>query len=124
MPSVDRQPDFQRQSTPVPSSDTWWRSLDELADTPRFRKFLEAEFPAGTDPGGVNRRSWLKMMGASLALAGVSGCRWDKQEIIPFDEYIAKDGEVGAKAAGVMRVEGKEYVMQDGDVVHFRIAGV
>ena len=62
----------------------WWRSLDELADTPRFRAFLDAEFPAEADPGGVSRRRWLQVMGASLALAGVSGCRWEKQEIRPF----------------------------------------
>ncbi len=34
---------------------------------------------------------------------------------------VACDGEVGAKAAGKMRVEGKDYVMQDGDVTHFRV---
>ena len=47
-----------------------------------------------------------------------------RAEVIPFDEYISKGGETGAKAAGVMRVEGKDYIMQDGDVVHFRIGGV
>jgi GTP-binding protein YchF len=44
-----------------------------------------------------------------------------RAEIIPFDAYIACRGEVGAKAAGKMRVEGKEYIVQDGDVVHFRV---
>ncbi len=44
-----------------------------------------------------------------------------RAEIIPFEEYTANGGEVGAKAAGKMRVEGKEYVMQDGDVTHFRV---
>ena len=86
MPSVERQPDSHRHSTADPSSGGWWRSLDQLADTPRFREFLESEFPAGSDPGGGNRRAWLKMMGASLALAGASGCRWDKQEIVPFEK--------------------------------------
>ena len=82
MPPVERQPDSQRRSLP----NTWWRSLDQLADTPRFREFLEAEFPAGADPGDVNRRAWLKMMGASLALASAAGCRWDRQDIVPFDK--------------------------------------
>jgi MoCo/4Fe-4S cofactor protein with predicted Tat translocation signal len=54
----------------------FWRSLDELADTPAFHELLEREFPAGAaemhDP--VTRRTFLKLMGASLALAGLSGC--------------------------------------------------
>ena len=41
--------------------------------------------------------------------------------MIAFDDYVAAGGEAGAKAKGLMRVEGKEYVMRDGDVVHFRI---
>ena len=45
-----------------------------------------------------------------------------RAEVIPFDDYIACDGEVGAKERGKMRVEGKDYVVADGDVMHFRIA--
>jgi molybdopterin-containing oxidoreductase family iron-sulfur binding subunit len=48
--------------------------------------FLEAEFPAAADPGGINRRRWLQLMGASLALAAAGGCRWKEQEILPFAE--------------------------------------
>ena len=44
-----------------------------------------------------------------------------RAEIIPFDTYVICEGESGAKAAGKMRVEGKDYVMQDGDVTHFRV---
>jgi len=44
-----------------------------------------------------------------------------RAEVIPFDQYVEVGGETEAKAQGVMRVEGKEYVMQDGDVVHFRV---
>ena len=44
-----------------------------------------------------------------------------RAEIISFEDYVACGGEVGAKAKGLMRVEGKEYVMCDGDVVHFRV---
>ena len=51
----------------------YWRSLEELADTPDFRGFVEREFPSQasefTDPAG--RREFLKLMAASLALAGV-----------------------------------------------------
>ena len=52
-----------------------WRSLEQLADTPAFRQFLEREFPAVTDLSvGPERRHFLKLMAASLALAGLSGC--------------------------------------------------
>ncbi|MCA9510787.1 MAG: redox-regulated ATPase YchF [Myxococcales bacterium] len=44
-----------------------------------------------------------------------------RAEVIAFDDYVAAGGEAGAKAGGTMRVEGKEYVMRDGDVVHFRV---
>ena len=44
-----------------------------------------------------------------------------RAEVIGFDDYLAADGEAGAKAAGTMRVEGKDYVVQDGDVMHFRV---
>jgi ribosome-binding ATPase len=43
-----------------------------------------------------------------------------RAEVIAFDDFIACKGEQGAKEAGKMRSEGKEYVVKDGDVVHFR----
>ena len=43
-----------------------------------------------------------------------------RAEVISFDDYIACGGESGAKNAGKMRLEGKEYIVQEGDVVHFR----
>ena len=43
-----------------------------------------------------------------------------RAEVIHFDDYVACKGEAGAREAGKMRVEGKEYVVQDGDVMHFR----
>jgi GTP-binding protein YchF len=45
-----------------------------------------------------------------------------RAEVISFEDYISTGGESGAKAKGVMRVEGKEYEIQDGDVVHFRVS--
>jgi GTP-binding protein YchF len=42
-----------------------------------------------------------------------------RAEVVAFDDYVRLGGEAGAKAAGVMRVEGKEYLVQDGDVMHF-----
>ncbi|MFC3174407.1 redox-regulated ATPase YchF [Novosphingobium bradum] len=43
-----------------------------------------------------------------------------RAETIAYDDYIALGGESGAKDAGKLRAEGKEYVVQDGDVLHFR----
>ena len=70
------------------NANRYWQSLGELADTAEFRRFLEAEFPAA-ESGGIDRRRWLQVMGASLALAGVGGCRWEKEEILPFDKRPA-----------------------------------
>src|ERR671932_261041 len=54
----------------------YWRSLEELANTEAFREFLHREFPRQAaewlDP--VSRRQFLRLMGASLALAGLSAC--------------------------------------------------
>ncbi|HEY3092721.1 MAG TPA: TAT-variant-translocated molybdopterin oxidoreductase, partial [Vicinamibacterales bacterium] len=65
----------------------YWRSLESLAETPEFKEFLHREFPQNAsewlDP--VGRRSFLKLMGASLALAGVSACtRQPEEEIVPY----------------------------------------
>ncbi len=43
-----------------------------------------------------------------------------RAEVIAYDDFIACKGEQGAKEAGKMRLEGKEYVVKDGDVMHFR----
>ncbi|HTD89794.1 MAG TPA: redox-regulated ATPase YchF [Burkholderiales bacterium] len=43
-----------------------------------------------------------------------------RAEVIAFDDYIACKGEHGAKEAGKMRLEGKDYIVKDGDVMHFR----
>ncbi len=45
-----------------------------------------------------------------------------RAETIGYEDYIAAGGEVGAKEAGKMRLEGKDYVVADGDVMHFRFA--
>jgi molybdopterin-containing oxidoreductase family iron-sulfur binding subunit len=65
----------------------YWRSLGELADTPEFREYLHREFPEQAsewnDPKG--RRQFLKLMSASLALAGVGACtKQPTEEIVPY----------------------------------------
>jgi len=43
-----------------------------------------------------------------------------KAEVIDFDDYIENGGELGAKESGKLRLEGKEYLVKDGDVIHFK----
>ena len=43
-----------------------------------------------------------------------------RAETIAYDDFIANNGEAGAKEAGKMRQEGKEYIVKEGDVLHFR----
>jgi hypothetical protein len=43
-----------------------------------------------------------------------------RAEVINYDDFITYHGEQGAKEAGKMRLEGKEYIVKDGDVMHFR----
>ncbi|QOJ36942.1 MAG: redox-regulated ATPase YchF [Nitrospira sp.] len=43
-----------------------------------------------------------------------------RAEVISYDDFIASKGEAGAREKGKMRLEGKDYVVQDGDVMHFR----
>ncbi len=51
-----------------------WRSLDQLDDNDAFRRFLHTEFPGTTPARGVDRRAFLRVMAASLSLAGLAGC--------------------------------------------------
>jgi molybdopterin-containing oxidoreductase family iron-sulfur binding subunit len=66
----------------------FWRSLDELANTAEFQAAVEREFPSAVqewvDP--VSRRGFLKLMGASMALAGLAGCT--KQPDEPIYPYV------------------------------------
>jgi MoCo/4Fe-4S cofactor protein with predicted Tat translocation signal len=75
---------------PKPSGPAYWRSLDELTDTPEFRQWAEKEFPESTleAPGGNSRRDFIKIMGASFLLAGMglTGCRRPEETIVPFSK--------------------------------------
>ena len=55
----------------------YWRSLDQLGNTPEFRKWVEHEFPTAASEmmDGNSRRSMLKVMAASFGLAGLAACR-------------------------------------------------
>ena len=70
-------------------------------------------------------RAWTVAVGARApAAAGVIHSDFEKgfirAETTAFDDYLAHRGESGAREAGKLRLEGKDYVVQDGDVMHFR----
>jgi MoCo/4Fe-4S cofactor protein with predicted Tat translocation signal len=77
-------------SVDVPSASSgkeYWRSLEELVDSPVFEEFVQREFPQQAEEWNdpVERRTFLKLMGASLALAGLSGCVIQPPEkIVPY----------------------------------------
>ena len=67
----------------------YWRSIGQLRDTPEFRNWLQQEFPQGAselESSDVSRRSFLQLMGASVALAGLSlsACRRPLKNLVPF----------------------------------------
>ena len=82
---------------------------------------LETYFTVG--PKEV--RAWTVKHGSTAPqAAGVIHTDFEKgfirAEVIGYDDFIAYKGEHGAKDAGKMRLEGKDYIVRDGDVMHFR----
>jgi len=77
--------------------------------------------------GPKETRAWTITKGTKAPqAAGVIHTDFEKgfirAETIAYDDYVATGGEAGARDAGKMRLEGKEYVVADGDVMHFRFA--
>ena len=82
---------------------------------------LQTYFTAGPKEA----RAWTIKTGVTAPqAAGVIHSDFEKgfikAEVIGFEDYIKYQGESGSKSAGRLRLEGKEYIVQDGDVVHFR----
>jgi GTP-binding protein YchF len=82
---------------------------------------LQTYFTAGVK----EVRAWTVKVGATAPkAAAVIHTDFEKgfirAEVIAYDDFIQYKGELGAKDAGKWRLEGKEYIVQDGDVVHFR----
>ncbi len=75
--------------------------------------------------GPKEARAWTVTNGTKApAAAGVIHTDFEKgfirAETIAYDDFVALSGEAGARDAGKMRLEGKEYIVSDGDVLHFR----
>jgi len=65
---------------------TYWRSLAELDQSPEFRAHVEQEFREPLEqlpPNSPERRRFMQVMGASLSMAGLAGCRWREDKILP-----------------------------------------
>lgn len=95
--------------------------LETLAQAAYKLLGLQSFFTAGE----MEVKAWTVRQGATAPqAAGVIHTDFErgfiKAETIAYDDYIELGGEQGAKAAGRLRMEGKDYVMHDGDVVHFR----
>ncbi len=97
------------------SGKQYWRSLEELADDPHFEDLLHREFPrqASEWDETVDRRNFLKLAAASLAFAGISGCRQPDELIVPYvkqpdglipgkPQFYATAMPFGADAVGVL----------------------
>lgn len=89
MPSLDSKNSFASLRNKIlgQSGKEYWRSIEEHADTPEFREFIAEEYPHEIEEwdNSLSRRNFVKVMGASLALAGVSGCVIQPAEkIVPY----------------------------------------
>ena len=75
--------------------------------------------------GPKEARAWTFRLGATAPqAAAIIHTDFERgfirAEVISYDDYVEFNGESGAKEAGKWRLEGKEYIVQDGDIVHFR----
>jgi hypothetical protein len=118
--------------------------IAELDDLEEMQMFLET---MGMEEPGLNRviragysllnlqtyftagvkevRAWTVRVGATAPqAAAVIHTDFEKgfirAEVVAYDDFIANKGEAGAKEAGKWRLEGKDYIVKDGDVMHFR----
>ncbi len=105
-----------RQQLAEQQGKSYWRSLDELAATPEFQDLLRHEFPQHADQwhDTLNRRTFLKLMGASLALGGLTACRSAPpekvvpyvrapEEVVPGEPlFFATATQLGGVATGVL----------------------
>ncbi len=95
--------------------------LETLAQAAYDLLGLQSYFTAGE----MEVKAWTVRKGAKAPeAAGVIHSDFErgfiKAEVASYDDYVTLGGEAGCKAAGKLRMEGKEYVVQDGDVMHFR----
>lgn len=94
--------------------------LDRLIRAGHDLLGLQTYFTAGVK----EVRAWTVLKGATAPqAAGVIHTDFERgfirAEVVAYDDFVKHNGEQGAKTAGRLRLEGKEYIVQDGDVMHF-----
>jgi GTP-binding protein YchF len=105
--------------------------LDELGfDEPGLNRVIRAGYKllrlqTYFTAGVKEVRAWTTHVGATAPqAAGEIHTDFEKgfirAEVVSYDDFVACNGEHGAKEAGKLRLEGKDYIVQDGDVMHFR----
>ncbi len=105
--------------------------LDEMGlDEPGLNRVIRAgykllDLQTYFTAGVKEVRAWTVKVGATAPeAAGVIHTDFQKgfirAEVMRYDDFIQYQGEAGAKEAGKLRLEGKDYIVQDGDVMHFR----
>ncbi|MCY7346618.1 MAG: TAT-variant-translocated molybdopterin oxidoreductase [Pyrinomonadaceae bacterium] len=118
MPSKDSKANFAllRNKILEQNGKEYWRSVEEFVDAPEFGEFVKHEYPQHAEEweDGLSRRNFIKVMGASLALAGLSGCVIQPaeqivpyviqpEEIIPGKPlYYATAMSLGGEATGLL----------------------
>lgn len=95
--------------------------LETLAQEAYRLLGLQSYFTAGE----LEVKAWTVRIGAKAPeAAGVIHSDFErgfiKAEVASYEDYVSLGGEAGCKAAGRLRMEGREYVVQDGDIMHFR----
>lgn len=90
----------------------FWRSLEELSNSPKFQNWVAREFPEGaTDVlDGKSRRNFLQLMAASMGLAGLTSCRRPVEKILPYAKSV--EGVVMGNSlhfATAMPLNGRAY---------------
>jgi GTP-binding protein YchF len=95
--------------------------LEKIIHTAFDKLGLQSYFTAGK----VEVRAWTirkntKAPQAAAVIHNDFEKGFIKAEVISYEDFVALSGESGAKEAGKLRLEGKDYVVQDGDVMHFR----
>jgi len=105
--------------------------LDELGfDEPGLNRVIRAGYKllglqTYFTAGEKEVRAWTVHIGATAPqAAGEIHTDFEKgfirAEVVSYDDFIACNGEHGAKEAGKLRLEGKDYIVKDGDIMHFR----
>jgi GTP-binding protein YchF len=113
--SADRAPFLAHLGLDAPGLERLIRAAYQLLGLQTFLTAGPKEVRAWTIPRGT----------LAPQAAGVIHSDFERSfiraEVIAFEDYVRHGGEAGARAAGVMRLEGKDYAVRDGDVVHFRV---